>query len=82
MAARRLRWAVNSSSWLPTEQVKTQILIIFFAANVTQEWMSGLSMLQPEERTRVGQFVYQRDAKFALVVAVHRTGYRLLVLLC
>ena len=32
-----------------------------------QEWVHGLSVIQPEEVRRVGEFAYQRDAKYALV---------------
>lgn len=32
-----------------------------------QEWLHALAVIQPEEVDRVGQFVFQRDAKFALV---------------
>lgn len=40
---------------------------------LVQEWTSALSVIQPEEIKRVGQFVYQRDAKFALVRVIHST---------
>lgn len=34
---------------------------------MVQEWVQGLSGIQSEEVRRVGEFAYQRDAKYALV---------------
>lgn len=34
---------------------------------MVQEWVHGLSVIQSEEVRRVGEFAYQRDAKYALV---------------
>ena len=63
----RLRWAVKSSSWIPTKQVRSDLLNLYYQCLVLQEWVDGLSVLQPEEVDRVGKFVFQKDAKFALV---------------
>ena len=32
-----------------------------------QEWLCGLSLVQPEEADRISKFVFRRDAKLALV---------------
>lgn len=39
----------------------------YSAPPFTQEWISCLSLIQPEEVERIGKFAFQRDAKFALV---------------
>lgn len=46
-----LRWAFRCSAWQPTEE----------------EWSHGMACIQREERERIQQLAYQRDAKSALV---------------
>jgi len=49
-----LRWAFKFGCWKPT----------------AQEWMSMIAAVQMEERDRINRFVFQRDAKAALVFAL------------
>ncbi|XP_066998736.2 L-aminoadipate-semialdehyde dehydrogenase-phosphopantetheinyl transferase [Anabrus simplex] len=46
-----VRWAFNTASWVPTDD---QILI-------------ATSCIQQEEKTRIGRFVFQKDAKASLI---------------
>ena len=39
--------------------------------------MSALSVIQLEEVKRIGQFVFQRDAKFAIVSTSETTMYNM-----
>ena len=47
----RLRWAFKFSSWIPTRD----------------QWMLAGSLVQPEEKLRIGKFVFKKDAKSAMV---------------
>lgn len=70
----RLRWAVNCSLWTPTREVLL-LYNMYYAILYTlilKEWLRALSVIQMEEATRVGTFVYQRDAKLALVCPPYR----------
>uniref|UniRef100_A0A8B9NFU0 4'-phosphopantetheinyl transferase N-terminal domain-containing protein n=1 Tax=Accipiter nisus TaxID=211598 RepID=A0A8B9NFU0_9AVES len=48
-----VRWAFPCAAWRPSRQ----------------EWLLAARLVQPEEKDRVGQFVFARDAKAALVHA-------------
>ena len=45
-----LRWAFPCGKWQPTEK----------------EWTLSASVIQPEEKDRIGKFVFQKDAKSAM----------------
>lgn len=68
--AGKLRWAVHTSSWVPSEQVRSLYFVLQYLSQhlaFLQEWLQVLSHLQAEEVDRVSKFVYQRDSKFAAV---------------
>lgn len=46
----KLRWCFRCGSWTPTEK----------------EWTKAAGVLIPEEKERIGRFVYQKDAKSCL----------------
>lgn len=48
-----VRWAFPCAAWRPCRQ----------------EWLLAARLVQPEEKDRIGQFVFARDAKAALVHA-------------
>ncbi|EDL85226.1 aminoadipate-semialdehyde dehydrogenase-phosphopantetheinyl transferase (predicted), isoform CRA_c [Rattus norvegicus] len=45
-----VRWAFSCGTWLPSPA----------------EWLLAVRSIQPEEKERIGQFVFARDAKAAL----------------
>lgn len=47
-----VRWAFSCGTWLPSPA----------------EWLLAVRSIQPEEKERIGQFVFARDAKAALVL--------------
>lgn len=47
-----VRWAFSCGNWLPSRA----------------EWLLAVRCIQPEEKERIGQFVFARDAKAALVL--------------
>lgn len=47
-----VRWAFSCGTWLPSRA----------------EWLLAVRSIQPEEKERIGQFVFARDAKAALVL--------------
>ncbi|XP_032219986.2 L-aminoadipate-semialdehyde dehydrogenase-phosphopantetheinyl transferase isoform X2 [Nematostella vectensis] len=49
-----IRWAFRSEAWRPTKQ----------------EWLLALSLVQKEEKERVMRFVFKKDAKSSLMLAV------------
>ncbi|KAB1271979.1 L-aminoadipate-semialdehyde dehydrogenase-phosphopantetheinyl transferase [Camelus dromedarius] len=49
-----VRWAFSCGTWLPSRA----------------EWLLAVRSIQPEEKERIGQFVFARDAKAALVLQV------------
>lgn len=51
-----VRWAFSCGTWLPSRA----------------EWLLAVRSIQPEEKERIGQFVFARDAKAALVPQVFR----------
>ena len=48
-----LRWAFRFGTWKPTQE----------------EWILGARCIQPEEKTRIGKFVFKKDGKSAMVNA-------------
>lgn len=46
-----VRWAFPCAAWRPRRE----------------EWLLAARLVQPEEKERIGRFVYARDAKAALV---------------
>lgn len=44
------RWAVNVARWIPTQS----------------EWLAAAATVQPEEKERIGRFVFATDAKLAM----------------
>lgn len=46
-----VRWAFPCGAWRPRRR----------------EWLLAAQLVQPEEKERIGQFVFARDAKAALV---------------
>ena len=46
-----LRWAFNFTTWKPLQT----------------EWMFSAQCIQPEEKQRISQFMFQKDAKAAMV---------------
>lgn len=50
MRVKSARWAFNCRDWKPTES----------------DWLLVSSSIQEEEKERIGRFVFQRDAKFAM----------------
>lgn len=46
-----VRWAFRCGSWTPSRS----------------EWLFAARCVQPEEKDRIGQFVFAKDAKAALV---------------
>ncbi|XP_071847489.1 L-aminoadipate-semialdehyde dehydrogenase-phosphopantetheinyl transferase-like isoform X2 [Apostichopus japonicus] len=46
-----IRWAFNAKAWKPTQS----------------EWLLMSQCIEPEEKTRIGQFYFQRDAKSSMV---------------
>lgn len=55
-----VRWAFPCGTWLPSRA----------------EWLLAVRSIQPEEKERIGQFVFARDAKAALVPRVFRASGR------
>lgn len=53
-----VRWAFSCGTWLPSRA----------------EWLLAVRSIQPEEKERIGQFVFARDAKAAMVLQVWRAG--------
>lgn len=49
-----VRWAFSCGTWLPSRA----------------EWLLAVRSIQPEEKERIGQFVFARDAKAAMVLQV------------
>lgn len=47
-----VRWAFSCGTWLPSRA----------------EWLLAMRSIQPEEKERIGKFVFARDAKAALVL--------------
>lgn len=47
-----VRWAFPCGTWLPSRA----------------EWLLAVRSIQPEEKERIGQFVFARDAKAAMVL--------------
>lgn len=47
-----VRWAFSCGTWLPSRA----------------DWLLAVRSIQPEEKERIGQFVFARDAKAALVL--------------
>ncbi|CAB3368132.1 Hypothetical predicted protein [Cloeon dipterum] len=45
------RWAVRAGPWQPTEA----------------EWTKAASLIQPEEKERIGKFVFKKDAKSSML---------------
>ncbi|KAL8191055.1 UNVERIFIED_CONTAM: hypothetical protein K2H54_067054 [Gekko kuhli] len=45
-----LRWAFSYASWVPCRE----------------DWLLAMRLVQPEEKERIGQFVFARDAKAAM----------------
>ncbi|TKC36219.1 hypothetical protein EI555_010550 [Monodon monoceros] len=58
-----VRWAFSCGAWLPSRA----------------EWLLAVRSIQPEEKERIGQFVFARDAKAALVLQAGRLMMRKLV---
>lgn len=48
------RWFVNCSGWVPSQA----------------DWCAAMASIQAEERERISKFMFQKDAKMALVSAV------------
>lgn len=48
-----VRWAFSCGTWLPSRA----------------DWLLAVRSIQPEEKERIGQFVFARDAKAAMVGA-------------
>ena len=46
-----IRWAFRCGVWRPTEE----------------QWTLAAQCIQPEEKTRIGKFVFKKDAKSAMV---------------
>lgn len=46
-----LRWAFNFTNWKP----------------IQAEWMFAAQCIQPEEKERISHFMFQKDAKAAMV---------------
>lgn len=53
-----VRWAFSCGSWQPSRA----------------EWLLAVRSIQPEEKTRIGKFVFARDAKAALVLEAFGEG--------
>lgn len=53
-----VRWAFSCGTWLPSRA----------------EWLLAVRSIQPEEKERIGQFVFARDAKAALVLEAFGIG--------
>lgn len=51
-----VRWAFRCGSWVPTRS----------------EWTLAARCVQLEEKERIGQFVFAKDAKSAMVGDLHR----------
>lgn len=49
-----VRWAFSCGTWLPSRA----------------DWLLAVRSIQPEEKERIGQFVFARDAKAAMVLQV------------
>ncbi|OBS77526.1 hypothetical protein A6R68_20085, partial [Neotoma lepida] len=47
-----VRWAFSCGTWLPSRA----------------EWLLAVRSIQPEEKERIGQFVFARDAKAAMAL--------------
>lgn len=50
-----VRWAFSCGTWLPSRA----------------EWLLAVRSIQPEEKERIGQFVFARDAKAAMVLEAY-----------
>ena len=46
-----VRWAMRYSKWAPTQE----------------EWTLASCCVQPEEKNRIGRFVFKKDSKSAMV---------------
>lgn len=53
-----VRWAFSCGTWLPSRA----------------EWLLAVRSIQPEEKERIGQFVFARDAKAAMVLEACGSG--------
>jgi hypothetical protein len=77
-----LRWAVDCSAWLPSRQVQppppTHWLPLSLSLIPSQEWLTALAHIQPEELERISNFVFQKDAKLALVSHTAYYDYHLI----
>lgn len=54
-----VRWAFSCGTWLPSRA----------------EWLLAVRSIQPEEKERIGQFVFARDAKAAMVLMLGEVGW-------
>jgi len=54
-----VRWAFPCAAWRPCRE----------------EWLLAARLVQPEEKDRIGQFVFARDAKAALVPTGGGSGH-------
>ncbi|XP_015268373.1 PREDICTED: L-aminoadipate-semialdehyde dehydrogenase-phosphopantetheinyl transferase isoform X1 [Gekko japonicus] len=50
LAMESVRWAFSYASWVPCRE----------------DWLLAMRLVQPEEKERIGQFVFARDAKAAM----------------
>lgn len=50
-ASNRVRWVFDCSNWFPSEN----------------EWSKASRSIQPEEKERIGRFVFKRDAKHSII---------------
>ncbi|XP_060090850.1 L-aminoadipate-semialdehyde dehydrogenase-phosphopantetheinyl transferase isoform X2 [Heteronotia binoei] len=50
LAMESVRWAFSYASWVPCRE----------------DWLLAMRLVQPEEKKRIGQFVFARDAKAAM----------------
>jgi len=67
-----VRWATRVGSWQPSEI----------------EWTKAASLIQPEEKERIGKFFFKKDAKSSMVgrllirkFLMHSTGLRYILIL-
>ncbi|ELK16533.1 L-aminoadipate-semialdehyde dehydrogenase-phosphopantetheinyl transferase [Pteropus alecto] len=54
-----VRWAFSCGTWLPSRA----------------EWLLAVRSIQPEEKERIGQFVFARDAKAAMVLQALKESF-------
>lgn len=57
-----VRWAFPYASWVPCRE----------------DWLLAMRLVQPEEKERIGQFVFARDAKAAMVYSFFSASFTLL----